>query len=341
MEIIRQNVGIDIGKDTFVATLTVLLNGQQVKHLVTRTFKNNQDGIKAFHLWVNQNKPAVFEISYTMEATGVYYESLAYFLFDKKEMVHVLLPKKSKKFAESLNIKSKTDKIDSKILGQMGVERRLMKWELSSTIYQKMKSLTRERSHLVKDHTRVKNQLHAEENTAQPLKSIISRKKSLLIFLKHQINKIEQELKDLVNTDDVIAEKINKITTVPGLRFITVASVVAETQGFTNITSIKQLTSYAGYDVRIKQSGKWKGKPTISKVGNKYIRAALFMPSLSAKMYSQTYGRFYDRINEKKQNGLIAGTAVQRKLLGLIYTLWKNEETFIDNYQIGTIEKRI
>ena len=341
MEIIRQNVGIDIGKDTFVATLTVLLNGQQVKHLVTRTFKNNQDGIKAFYLWVNQNKPAVFEISYTMEATGVYYESLAYFLFDKKEMVHVLLPKKSKKFAESLNIKSKTDKIDSKILGQMGVERRLMKWELSSTIYRKMKSLTRERSHLVKEHTRVKNQLHAEEHTAQPLKSIIRRKKSHLIFLKHQINKIEQELKDLVDTDGVLAEKINKITTVPGLRFITVASVVAETQGFTNITSIKQLTSYAGYDVRIKQSGKWKGKPAISKVGNKYIRAALFMPSLSAKTYSQTYGRFYDRINEKKQNGLIAGTAVQRKLLGLIYTLWKNEETFIDNYRLGTTEKRI
>jgi len=57
------------------------------------------------------------------------------------------------------------------------------------------------------------------------------------------------------------------------------------------------------------------------------------MPSLSAKGHTETYGKFYERLNEKKQNGLITGTAVQRKLLGLVYTLWKNNTTFIDNYQ--------
>lgn len=333
MEILRQNVGIDIGKDTFVATLTVLLPGQEIKHLRTKTFQNTPKEIKGFYLWVKKNKPDTCEINFTMEATGVYYENLAYYLFGKKETVHVLLPNKAKRFAESLNIKSKTDKIDSKILGRMGVERKLMKWEMSSKIYRKMRVLTRERKQLVKEITRVKNQLHAEGHTAEPLKSTMRRMRSLIKFLEKQKDKIEQELKKLVNTDEELAKKIDKITTVPGLRFITVAGIIAETQGFSNITSIKQLTSYAGYDVRIKQSGKWKGKPTISKIGNKHIRGALFLPALSIKTHTETYGRFYDRINEKKQNGLITGTAVQRKLLGLIYTLWKNDTSFIDNYQ--------
>jgi len=333
MEILRQNVGIDIGKDSFVATMTVLLEGQEVKHLATKTFQNNPKGIKEFYLWAKKAKPDVSQVNFTMEATGVYYENLAYYLFGKKETVHVLLPNKAKKFAGSLNIKSKTDKIDSKTLGQMGVERKLMKWELSSNIYRKMRTLTRERKQLVKESTRIKNQIHAEEYSAEPLRSTIRRMKSHLNFLGKQIKKIEQELRKLVNTDETLSQKIRQITSVPGLNFITVASIVAETQGFANITSIKQLTSYAGYDIQIKQSGKWKGKPAISKIGNKHIRAALFMPSLSAKSHTETYRKFYERLNEKKQNGLITGAAVQRKLLGLVYTLWKNNATFIDNYQ--------
>jgi transposase len=40
-----------------------------------------------------------------MEATGVYYESLAYYLWELDHIIHVLLPNKAKKFADSLNIK--------------------------------------------------------------------------------------------------------------------------------------------------------------------------------------------------------------------------------------------
>ena len=109
--------------------------------------------------------------------------------------------------------------------------------------------------------------------------------------------------------------------------------MVAETFGFANITSINQLSSYSGYDVQIRESGKWKGKAKISKKGNSHIRKAIYMPSLCSIRYSQTYKEFYNRLNDKKQNGLISETAVQRKLIGLIYTLWKKDEEYIENYK--------
>ncbi len=59
----------------------------------------------------------------------------------------------------------------------------------------------------------------------------------------------------------------------------------------------------------------------------------MYMPSLSTIGHSQTYKKIYDRLYEKKENGLIAGTAIQRKLLSLIYTLWKNDTEFDDNYR--------
>lgn len=333
MEVIRQNVGIDISKDSFVATVTVLLKGQLIKHVATRKFTNNKQGINEFYQWVEVHKSNTFSVSYTLEATGIYYESLAYFLFEKQEVIHVVLPNKAKKFAESLNIKSKTDKIDSKILGQMGVERVLFKWELSSMIYRQLRTLTRERGRLIKERTRIKNQLHAEACSAEPMKTTMRRMNSHIQYVNKHIKSIEKELEILIKTDDFVAEKVKKITTVPGLAFTTVVSIVAETQGFANTKSIKQLTSYAGYDIQIKESGKWKGKPKISKKGNSHIRSVLFMPSLSAKTHSKTLGKFYNRLNEKKQNGLISGTAVQRKLLCLIYVLWKNDTTYIEDYQ--------
>ena len=334
MEVLRQNVGIDIAKDSFVATFTVLLKGQLIKNKGTKKFQNNSKIFEEFLNWCKKLQEDDIAVNFTMEATGVYYESLAYYLFEKDETVHVLLPNKAKKFAESLNIKSKTDKIDSKMLGQMGVERVLEEWVLSSKIYRRLRTLSRERQQLVKEKTRIKNQLHAEEHTGDPIKTTIRRMKSHIKYIDKQINSVENELETIVSKDTYISKKIKKITTVPGLAFKTVVGVIAETQGFVNISSIRQLNSYAGYDIRIKESGTWKGKARISKKGNSHIRRIMYMPSLSAIQHSVTYKSFYEKLNEKKQNGLISGTAVQRKLLGLIYTLWKNDTEYIENYEI-------
>ncbi len=333
MKILRQNLGIDIAKDSFVASFTVLLEGQIVKHKGTKLFKNNTKGFDEFLNWSHKFQDENVKLNFTMEATGVYYESLAYYLFGKNYIVHVLLPNKAKKFAESLNIKSKTDKIDSRILGQMGVERQLEEWILSSKIFRKLKTITRERQRLVEQRTMIKNQLHAEEHTAEPEKSSIRRMKNHIRYINGQIEKIENELKKIVASDNYVSEKIDKITTIPGVGFLTAVTIVGEAQGFDNFSSIKQLNSYAGYDIVLKESGNLKGKTRISKKGNTHMRRALYMPSISTSTRSKTFKNFHDRLDKKKRNGLIVSTAVQRKLLGLIYTLWKNDTEYIENYE--------
>ena len=333
MEVLRQNVGIDIAKDTLAVAFTVLLKGQIIKHLGTNEFKNTPEGFDALFKW-SGHLQVPGDISYTMEATGVYYESLAYYLFDKGVTIHVLLPNKVKKFGESLNIKSKTDKIDSKVLGHMGAERALEKWALSSKIYRILRTLSRERQQLISNRTIVKNHIHAETHTGDPVKTVITRMTNHIKYLNKQIESIEKEMSKVVLKDDFVTKKVSKITTIPGVAFLTAVTVIAETNGFNNITSIKQLSSYAGYDVNIKESGKWKGKARISKKGNSHIRKAMYMPFLSSIRFTETYRKFYERVNENKVSGLIAGTAIQRKLLGLIYTLWKNDTVYIDNYEV-------
>ena len=333
MKLLRQNSGIDIAKDTFVAGFTTIDNEQKVSQKRPKTFNNNASGYKEYLDWVAKYQTKDIPMTFTMEATGVYYEGLAYFLSERKKRVSVLLPNTVKKFGESLNKKSKTDPIDARILGQMGVERILPQWKISSKIYRELKGLTRERQRLVENKTAVKNQLHAEQHTAYPMKTAITRMKNHIKYLDRQIESIEKELKNKVSKDDFVSKKIEKVTTIPGIAFITAVTIAAETQGFDNFTSSRQLSSFAGYDIQLKESGNFKGKTKISKKGNSNIRRAMYMPSLSTISHSQTYKKIYNRLNKKKENGLIAGTAIQRKLLGLIYTLWKSDSVFIDNYQ--------
>ena len=109
----------------------------------------------------------------------------------------------------------------------------------------------------------------------------------------------------------------------------TAVTVIAETGAFEFITSQKQLVSYAGLDVVSSQSGPNDPKHHISKKGNVYIRAALYMPAINSCMYNKRVSELYERVKEKNPNArMVAVTAGMRKLLIQIYTIWKKNELF-------------
>lgn len=333
MKVKRQNVGIDVSKNSLDSCLVFFNEDFEIKIRASKKFQNDTSGFSELLSWANRKKDDNVEISFTMEPTGVYYEGLAYYLFEKKQSVHVVLPNRAKKYADSLQEKAKTDKLDAKSLGRLGAERKLDKWHVGSPVYRKLKALTRERNALIKERTVFQNQLHALNHSADPFKKSVTRLKQMIRFVNKQIEAIEKDCENIVNKDDFVKAKVDKVMTIPGVGFITAIVIIAETHGFALITSIKQLVSYAGLDIRIRESGKWKGKSKITKKGNVQIRKALYFPSYTSIKYSETNSKFYERLFEKKGLSMVAATAVQRKLLGLIYTLWKNDTTYVENYQ--------
>jgi transposase len=146
-------------------------------------------------------------------------------------------------------------------------------------------------------------------------------------MLNAQIEEVENELMELIKEDQTVYEKFKNVITIPGVAFITAATVISETNGFAAILNQKQLTSYAGYDVKLNESGTFKGKSKISKQGNAHIRRVLHFPAQTAIIHNKPLSVFYERVNERKNKPMIAGVAVQRKILCLIYTLWKTDKT--------------
>ena len=201
------------------------------------------------------------------------------------------------------------------MLGQLGLERDLPKWEpLSDNIFV-LKQLTRDRVSLIEEKTALSNKLHALSHSFQPHKEVIKRLKFRLKLIEKQIGQVEKQILQTVKQDLLLKERIDKICLLKGLGLITVATIIAETNGFALFTSRVQLTSFAGYDVVERESGtSIKGKTRISKKGNRFIRRALYFPALSAVKYEPYFAQLFDRVLNRTSIKMKAYVALQRKL---------------------------
>jgi transposase len=108
---------------------------------------------------------------------------------------------------------------------------------------------------------------------------------------------------------------------------------MAETNGFELIRNKKQLVSYAGLDVKEKTSGiSVKGKPRISKRGNRHVRKAMHLPSLAAIRTDGRFTAIFARLVSKHGIKMKAVVAIQRKLLELTYVIWKSKTCYNPNF---------
>jgi len=334
MNVIKQVVGIDVAKDNFEVRFGAISDQQEERFVGSATFPNEKRGFRKLLEWTKKQLIQVdAPVWFVMEATGSYYEHLAYFLSEHHEQVVVVLPNKIKHFAKTLEAKSKTDRLDARSICQFGLERPLSPWQAPTPQMKLLRELVREHNTLQQMATQVKNQLHAKDHTYQPSAETTKRLHTQLRLFQKQLKSVEQQLHSLVDDDDNLRRRITNITAAKGIGFMTVITAVAETNGFALITSEKQVTSYAGLDIVVKESGTRQGKPSLSKKGNKHLRRAVFMPALAACRFNPTLREFYLRLVRTKANKKVALLAVARKILCLIFTLWKKNVQYDPNYR--------
>jgi len=323
-------VGIDVDKLTFKACLMV--QSDRKKILSSRTFKNVSSGFTGLFEWVEKRCKGQ-QVSYVMEATGVYHEYLAYFLYGKGQVIHIVLPLKSKRYMQSLGIRSKTDPIDARGLAMMGLEQELEQWVPASKHLLELRSLTRQIELLQIHCTAFKNQRESAKHSQVMHRSVLKSLEKMITEVEMQIEKLVKQVEKLIFNDPVLKRKYEQLTSIKGVGLMTFAVVVAETNGFLLFKSQRQLVCYAGYDVVENQSGKRIGKTKISKKGNAHIRRILHMASWSAVRYQVApFYSLFNRVFERSTMKMTGYVAVQRKLLVMMYTLWKKDEKFDPNY---------
>lgn len=332
-KIVKQVVGIDVAQKELVVSVGKMFDDWSPEMCANKTFSNTKEGFTGMLSWAKKHTDPCCPVRYVMEATGVYHESLAYFLEERGYETTIVLPNKISNFHRTLEVKTVTDKTSSETITRFGLERKLDVWQKPKPVFKRIRQLTRERDQVVQARTVAKNQLHAERAEAEPGKKTIERLKKQIAFFNKQAKEIDADIEALVKTDEAVNRSIKLIRTLSGIGTLTAATVLAETNGFELVRNKRQLSSYAGFDVCEKQSGtSIKGKSRISKKGNKYLRKAMHMPALAAIRHDERFKAVFTRLVAKHGIKMKAAVAVQRKLLEMTFTIYKNNTPYQKNY---------
>lgn len=330
---LRYCVGLDISKDTLQVCLSVIDTTGRVTVKATTKAANTAKGFATVAAWVSRHCKFALPLTYLMESTGVYHEAIAWYLHQQDQAVSILLPNKAKYYLKSLGYKSKNDKIDAQGLSRMGLEQQLPVWKpLSKNLYS-LRLLTRQHQRLQELKTQSTNQQHALGHSAFENEFITKQLIKLVAVYDQQLEALAEAIAELIEEDPILKPRIEGLVRIKGLALLSVAVLVAETNGFEGFTNQRHLVSYAGYDVVENQSGNHSGKTRISKKGNSRLRRILHMPAFNAVRFNEpTCKALYDRVYERSGIKMKAYVAVQKRLLLMAYALWRHEVDYDPEY---------
>lgn len=332
----RLGCGIDISKSKFHSCFGFFTLNGEFKVLKSKKFDNGHTGIKSFISWIKENlkkQDPKNEIPFqlVLETTGVYHESVCIAGYDAGLNVCLEVASRVKLYLKSIGHNSKNDTLDARGICQLACERKLRAWSPCSLNILEIRSALRHRKSLIDSKARASNQIHAKQYSHYKSKEVNTSLKRISKLTEKEIERLEKYILTLYSEDEQLKERLDKIVeSLYGVGIFTALTIVAETNGFSEIQSGKQLASYAGYDIIENQSGKHTGKTRISKRGNSRIRSQLYMAALT--VIKGKKGALYDlfvRIQLKNPKAYKVGNvAVQRKLLILIYTLFRKNEAY-------------
>jgi len=309
--------GIDISKDVFDVMNS---NGNYFQ------FENDHIGFKKFVKLLSQKSHCV------MEATGYYHYKLAYYLVENNIKVSVENPLSVKRFIQMRLSKIKTDKSDAKMICLYAQNVDLKLWEGQTKNQIECLQITRLLSLYFKQTTALKNKIHGEDVLGNPSSLVVRSLKRSLKHKQKEIKALEEKLIEIVKLDH--QELLTRLQSIPGLGRKTSIMLIVLTNGFERFTSASELCSYSGLTPIIRQSGtSVKGRPRISKMGNKKLRNLLFMCSFTACKNNKACKALYDRIVAKGKSKKLALIAVCNKLLKQAFAIAKSGLIYDETYR--------
>lgn len=164
--ILKVALGVDVSKENLAVCLCRLRVNLTKEFEDSFEVSNDLPGFKKLIRWLDKHVPDREDLWVVMESTGIYHEAFVHYLYEAGFNVSVMQSGRVKRYAQSLDQRSKTDALDSRMLAMLGCERALPIWTPPDPTLRELKGLSRERSFLLKEKQIEQNRLHATEHAA-------------------------------------------------------------------------------------------------------------------------------------------------------------------------------
>jgi len=303
-QVVKITLGVDVAKDQHL-----IFNWQTQQ---TIRLPNRPVDIKA---WL---KTLHGPVRMAIEPTSHYHLVMVDEALTLGHEVYLINPRQLAHYREAVNERNKTDPLDAWLLARYleHEANQLRPFRPRDPRARRLWKLILHRA------TAVKNQQQLQQSFADvqiSIRGVISQFKDLLARIDRQILELIRELGWWPDYQHCLS--------IPGIGTMN-ASVLVAAYHRGSFAGSDAFISYLGLDVRIRESGYFKGRRKLSKRGEPEVRRLLFCASHPARHY-QRFAEYYQRQVDKGLSKIAARVILARKLARIAFTLMRNGETFV------------
>ena len=232
--------------------------------------------------------------------------------------VYLINPRQLVHYREAVNVRNKTDPLDAWLLARYLEHEgsQLRPFQPRDPRAQQLWGLILRRS------TVVKSRQQLQQSFAELQVSI----QGLLTQFQQLLARIERKIIILVRELGWWGEYQHCLS-IPGIGPGNASALVAAYHRGAFAGS-DAFVSYLGLDVRIRESGYFRGKRKLTKRGEPELRRLLYCASHGARRYHR-FNAYYQMQLEKGLSKIAARVILSRKLARIAFTLMRNEEVFM------------
>jgi len=305
-------IGIDVAKATL--DIAIGLNAPPL------SLTNDPEGFDTLLAQLAAHKVALV----VMEATGGLETAAAAVLQAAGYAVAIINPRQARDFARAMGQLAKTDRIDARILAQLGEvidrspERDKFVKPLPTAEQQALAALVTRRRQLIAMLVAERNRLaQAPGATRKSIDTIIEA-------LTTELERIDSDMAGHIQVH--FADLSALLDSVKGVGKTTISTLIAEVPELGKL-SRREISALIGVAPINRDSGRMRGKRTIFG-GRRAVRTGLYMAALVAARHNPILRAFYQRLRAAGKPPKLALTAIMRKLLIVLNSALRPDLTY-------------
>jgi transposase len=263
-----------------------------------------------------------------LESTGVYGFDLALALDRAGFEVMIANPRASANFAKATLQRSKTDRLDSLMLLEFCEQMHFQRWQAPSASHLQLRTILRRVHVLMATIRDEKNRMHSA-NQIEGMNVIKRSIRTTIAALEKQVRELRAAALKLIESDRTLNRRYELLLSVKGIGRISALAILSELAILPSDMTDRQWVAHAGLDPREFESGtSIRRPPRISKRGNKYLRASLYLPARVASRFQPGVTEFAANLRSRGKLPLQIHVAVMRKLLHAIHGMFASDTEF-------------
>jgi transposase len=298
-------VGIDVAKDRL--DVHVWPSGEAI------ALARDGEGLAALVDRVGKLSPALI----VLEATGGFEQTVAAAIAAAGLRLAVVNPRQIRDFARATGKLAKTDALDAEAIARFAAAIRPEPRPLPDEQARALGELVARRRQIVEMMTAERNRRRQAS-----LKRVAKGIDRHVLTLQKELTALEQDLDEMIRGTPIWREADDLLKTVPGINNTTARSLIADLPELGTLDR-RRIAALVGAAPFNRDSGTRRGQRTIWG-GRAAVRAALYMPTVSAARHNPVIRAFYQRLLAAGKPKKVALIACMRKLLIILNAMLRD-----------------